>query len=219
MLEKTVKMKMTYKIKLLVLSVLCSIKVIGQNKIEITKLDANKIPSEIKFSGKIKNAICWNDKLGKNIVLTSETGEFESKNSENNGRDAEVYAYHYIILENSTKLNWKIYDFIKDCPVDIEASFIENTLNVTDLNKNGIAEIWIMYKTVCHGDVSPCEMKIIMYEESKKFAMRGENRVQLSKTEFEGGKYKFDKAFNEAPKEYREYAKRLWKKNINQRWK
>jgi hypothetical protein len=59
------------------------------------------------------------------------------------------------------------------------ASFVKNTFKINDLDHNGIAEIWLMYKIVCHGDVSPCEMKIIIYEEKQKIAMRGENKVQI----------------------------------------
>ena len=204
--------------KIVFLLLILSINVIAQSKITFVKLAEKDIPKEIIISGKIKEAISLNDKNGENIVVLSETGEYENKDSENNGRDAEIFAYNFIRNEKSVQQKWRIYDYIKDCPVDIEANFIKNTLKATDLNKNGIAEIWIMYKKVCHGDVSPCEMKIIMYEGNNKFAMRGENRVQLSKTEFFGGTYKFDKAFNESTKEIKEFAKSMWKKNINQKW-
>ena len=204
--------------KILFLLLILSINVIAQSKITFVKLAEKDIPKEIIISGKITEAISLNDKNGENIVVLSETGEYENKDSENNGRDAEIFAYNFIRNEKSVQQKWRIYDYIKDCPVDIEANFIKNTLKATDLNKNGIAEIWMMYKKVCHGDVSPCEMKIIMYEGNNKFAMRGENRVQLSKTEFFGGTYKFDKAFNESTKEIKEFAKSMWKKNINQKW-
>ena len=211
-------MKIPNKTKLIFFLVFCSLNIIGQNKIAVTKIDINKIPKEIKYNGKVKSAITWNDKLGENFVLTCETGEFKTKNSENDGRDSEIYACHYIRSKSVIKQNWKIYDFVKDCPVDIEASFLKNTLNITDLNNDGIEEIWIMYKTACHGDVSPCEMKIIMYQQKLKLAMRGQNRVKVSDKEYYGGNYSFDKAFNEAPNYYKDYAKKLWNKNINQKW-
>lgn len=211
-------MKFLNKIKLICLLFFCSLKIIGQHKMVVTKIEVNKIPKEIKFSGKVKNAISWTDKLGENFVLTCETGEFKTKNAQNDSRDAEIYAYHYIRSKNGFQQNWKIYDFVKDCPVDIQASFLKNTLAVTDLNKDGIGEIWIMYKTACQGDVSPCDMKIIMYQEKIKWAMRGQNRVQISDKEFDGGKYTFDKAFTDAPNYYKDYAKKLWNNNIDQKW-
>lgn len=191
----------------------------AQSSFKVAKLDTNKLPKGITCNGKLKDAIRWTDKLGDNIVITCETGIYENPKfkHENDGSDAEVFAYHYIITD-TLQLSWKIYDFIQDCPVDIEASFLKNSLQATDLNNDGVAEIWIMYKTVCHGDVSPCDMKIIMYQGQRKFAMRGRNKVPLTNKEYYGGEYKFDKAFNEGPKEFRDFALKLWNKNIMQKW-
>ncbi|HRI34938.1 MAG TPA: hypothetical protein PLD02_14410, partial [Saprospiraceae bacterium] len=137
---------------------------------------------------------------------------------ENNGADAELFTYHYLVKGDIAFQTWRVYDFISDCPVDIEAKFVKNSFQVTDLNQDGIGEIWILYKIVCHGDVSPCDMKIIMYHGQQKYAMRGQNKVQISDKEFYGGDYKFDKAFNYGPKEFLEFAKKLWDENIMQTW-
>ncbi|TCN56509.1 hypothetical protein D0809_15360 [Flavobacterium circumlabens] len=211
---------MKNKIKFLVLLTILSAKLIGQNTTILPKkTDPNKIPKEIKYTGNVKNAVSWNDKLGENIVLLTETGEFTTKNSDSeDSRDAALYAYHYIVSGKNAALNWKIYDFIHDCPVEIEANFVKNTFSITDLNKDGIAEIWVMYTTVCHGDVSPSTMKIIMHENNEKFSMRGENKVKVEEKRYLGGKYTFDKAFNEGPAAFREYAKKLWQKHVNKVW-
>ncbi len=60
----------------------------------------------------------------------------ESLKDSNDERTAKLYAYHFI--EKGTELE------------------------LTDLNKNGILEIWIVYKTYCKGDVSQSTMKPIM---------------------------------------------------------
>ena len=158
---------------------------IGFAQIKLTKLTTTSIPKGVKYSGNLINAVRWTDNMGDNIVLTTETGETASKKAEDDSyRDAALYAYHFLIKGDSTILSWKLYDFIKDCPVDIEANFIKNTFSVTDLNKNGVAEVWLMYKTACHGDVSPANMKIIMYEDNKKHAVRGTNKVKVSEKDY-----------------------------------
>ncbi|MEO6723417.1 MAG: hypothetical protein ABIN67_23825 [Ferruginibacter sp.] len=187
-------------------------------QIKLTKLTANSIPKGITYVGQIKNAVRWTDNLGDNIVLATETGETASKNNGDDSRDAALYAHHYLIKGDSIMQDWKLYDFIKDCPVDITAGFIKNSFAVTDLNKNGIAEIWLMYKTACHGDVSPANMKIIMYEDNKKHAVRGTNKVKVSEKDYIGGEYSFDEAFKKVPVNIKEYAKQLWKKNIMETW-
>jgi hypothetical protein len=197
-----------------------SITTFGQEQITLKKLDLTKLPKGIKYEGEIKTAVRWVDSLGDNIVILTETGIYKSKkfNHKNDGGDAELFAYHFIVKDENAVQVWRIYDFISDCPVDIETKFIKNSFQVTDLNRDGVSEIWMMYKTVCHGDVSPCDMKIIMYQGQQKYAIRGQNKVQISENEFYGGEYKFDKAFADGPKEFLEFAKKLWDKNILQTW-
>ncbi len=217
--------KLTYKLFLFGLTAIISLTVFGQGQIAVKQLDLNKLPKGIKYEGKINTAVCWVDSLGNNIAILTETGIYQSKKfkHENDGRDAELFAYHFIVKDDSAFQTWGIYDFISDCLVDIEAQFIKNSFQVTDLNHDGIGEIWIMYKTVCHGDVSPCDMKIIMYHGQQKFAMRGQNKVfsgtdDKGKKYYIGGDYKYDKAFADGPKEFLEFAKKLWDKNIMQTW-
>lgn len=187
------------------------------SQIKLAKLNTNAIPKGIRYTGQIKNAVQWVDSLGINIVVTTETGE-TATNSKDDARDAALYALHYVVKGDSLNLICKLYDFVKACPVDIKASFIKNTFAVTDLNKNGRAEVWLMYKTVCHGDVSPANMKIIMFEAGKKYAVRGTNKVKVSEKEFMGGEYNFDEAFKKAPEIFREFAKKLWAKHIMETW-
>ncbi len=189
------------------------------------QLDLTKLPKGIKYEGKIKTAVRWVDSLGDNIAILTETGIYQSKKfkHENDGNDAELFTYHYLVKGASAFQTWRVYDFISDCPVDIEAKFIKNSFQVTDLNQDGVGEIWIMYKTVCHGDVSPCDMKIIMYQGQQKFAIRGQNKVfegtdNKGTKHYGGGEYKYDKAFADGPKEFLEFAKILWDKNIMQAW-
>ncbi|BDU25274.1 hypothetical protein [Flavobacterium sp. GSB-24] len=194
--------------------------------LNVQKIDSTQFPSSIKYEGFVKNAVRWKDKLGDNIVITTETGYHINKKFEHefeDSSDAELFAYHFIISGNEVKQTWKVYDFIADCPVDIVASFVKNTFQVTDLNNNGIAETWLMYKTTCHGDVSPCDMKIIMYEENQKYAVRGESRVQVGvldngEKQFIGGEYKLDENFKKGPKVFKEFAQKLWKDNLIENW-
>jgi hypothetical protein len=189
-------------------------------QVKTKELKAKDIPTDIKYEGTLKKAIQWEDKAGYHIVILAETGIYINKDlpHESEGRDAELYAYHFLDAEDLIVQVWKVFDYIHDCELDIEASFIENTLAVTDLNKDESPEIWIMYKKVCHGDVSPSEMKIIMYENAKKYAMRGENKIQYGDDDAIGGEYILDKSFEKGPSVFRAFAIELWNKNILQKW-
>ncbi|WP_300670242.1 M949_RS01915 family surface polysaccharide biosynthesis protein [Soonwooa sp.] len=189
--------------------------------LKVSKITEDQLPNAAAFQGIFKEAYEWEDMTGKNVAILSETGIFRNSNikHENDGSDAELFAYSYRIEGEMTPPNWKVYDYIRDCPVDIVAEFIDNTFQITDLDKNGIAEVWMMYKTDCHGDVSPSDMKIIMYEGYQKFAMRGENKIEFGRDDdnnvrYVGGEYKFDEAFLQGPEAFRKFAKQLWNKNI-----
>src|SRR5438045_6272198 len=96
--------------------------------------------------------------------------------------------------------------------------FVDKAFAVTDLDKNGVAEVWVMYKNSCHGDVSPVTTKIIMYEGTKKYALRGESRVKVSATDYEGGSYILDDNFKNGESAFRKYAEKLWAQNKIEKW-
>lgn len=187
---------------------------------KVTKLDKNTIPKTIHYIGDIVQAVRWTDKTGDNIVILAKVGPNPSQNTPDDGySDEALYTYHYLVLEDSTKMTWKISDYVKECDVDIFLYFIDKAFAVTDLNNDGKAEIWIMYKVSCQGDVSPIPMKIIMYQDGKKFAVRGTTKVQVSGTEYMGGEFSFDDAFKKGPPEFRQYVEKLWKQNKIETWK
>ena len=183
-------------------------------QIRLTKRDSAGLPKKIKYIGHLFNAVMWKDSLGQNIVTTSETGAFQRKTIEEDSyRDAALYACHYILSGDSARLIWKVYDFNNECPLDLDLYFIDKTFAVTDLDKNGIAEVWLMFKNACHGDVSPVTTKIIMYEAGKKYALRGESKVKVSATEFMGGNFTLDNNFKNGNMAFRQYAEKLWSQN------
>jgi hypothetical protein len=193
--------------------------------IKIKPIDTTMISKNIDYEGQIKSAYSWLDANGKHLLIATETGIYQNEKftHDNEGNDAELFAYHYLEAADSNFLQWRVYDFINDCPIDIEASFIKNTLNVTDLDKDGIAEIWLMYKTACRGDVSPSDMKIIMYEGKQKYAIRGQSKVvseidEKGNKKYIGGEYKADKIFNTSPPSFLKFAKELWSKNNIEIW-
>ena len=188
-------------------------------QLKVIKVDKNSIPKSAKYIGQLKQAVRWTDNGGENLIIVTETVQIQSKNAvDSSYRDAALYAYHYLFKGDSSKLTWRVYDFVKECPVDIDLYFVNKSFAITDLNNNGKAEVWLMYKNSCHGDVSPIPMKIIMYENDKKYAARGETRVKFSATEYMGGHYSFDDAFKQAPALFRQYAEKLWQQHRMETW-
>ena len=164
---------------------------------------AQAAPDRVR--GKILKEVPYKDSRGDNIVILSR--------SDRDGvtRSSDLYAYGYTNDGSSPSLSWKMYDYIHECPVDLTADFSGQSPIITDLDKNGISEVWLVYYIGCRGDISPDTMKIIMYEGNKKYALRGETYLAFDGTEM-GGKYKADPAFDAAPAAFRQYADKLWQK-------
>jgi hypothetical protein len=191
----------------------------GFGQIQPTKINSTKLPKQVSYTGHITNAVTWKDEAETHYVLTTETGEYLTKDKYGDEmRNAALYVYHYVLKDKSAHLLWRIYDFSKDCPFDLSVKFLNNTFSITDLDKNGVAEIWVMYENQCTSDVSPSPTKIIMYEGVKKYAIRGEGRVRISAKAFIGGSYVLDENFKNGNEAFRKYAITIWEKNKMKRW-
>jgi hypothetical protein len=188
------------------------------SQIKVTKLNSKQLPGSVRYKGELIDAVQWTDVLGANLVITARAEIVTKTTDENDTKGVELFANHYLLKDDSTLLMWKLYDFNKDCMFDLNVGFIDKTFAITDIDKNGKAEVWLMYKNQCTSDVSPAPTKIIMYENGRKYALRGTSRVQISATEFMGGSFSFDDAFKNGPVAFRQHAQKLWDQNRVQKW-
>ena len=105
---------------------------------------------------------------------------------------SELYAYLFRRQnsKNQFKRIWKVYDF-NDCfGVDWFTGFIPKGTTITDIDKNGITEITMPYVLICRGGMDPGTMKIIMYEDITKYALRGSTMVTCIKENITEGRFK-----------------------------
>ncbi|MCG2614717.1 hypothetical protein LZZ85_10515 [Terrimonas sp. NA20] len=210
----------------------------GQNSFPgVERLKAAAIPAEIKIRGKIEDAWKWTDKLGENILVTAVLGPYKDKSKVIDGEtnNVELFAAHYVKTDSGYRVRWRMNDFVKDCELDLVCHFMREAFKVTDLDNNGIAETKLQYKMVCHGDVSPPYMKLIMHEDSIKYALRGEmwvigasedtvfrvteKNVNLEKFPAKEddytwvmGRYETEKDFVRAPQQFLIFARKEWLK-------
>lgn len=176
--------------------------------------DPGSLSSELKHQGNIVKAFLWNENLSENYILYCETDPYNSGSDIPEGKNKEFYIYYYIVQNGETSLIWKINDFVKDCEFDLETHFINEALTVTDLDEDGVNEIWTMYRFGCKSDVSPWPLKLIMYEGNEKYAIRGETRdYAKSYKKEEDSPKKIDKKFKTADTRILDFGIILWKRN------
>lgn len=167
-----------------------------------------------KNEGGIENAIAWEDKNGYNAVFWVKKTRNDFPVLQFAGEDAEVVlrAYHYTSQSNQSKLLWEMKDYEALCDLDLTTNFLYPSVNLTDLDKDGVAEVSFMYTLGCTGDVSPAILKLMLYENGEKYALRGRTRLPKQMEFATDSEYKVDKAFNKAPKAFLKFAKEQWVK-------
>ncbi|ADV50065.1 hypothetical protein I2486_13615 [Cellulophaga sp. E16_2] len=169
----------------------------SSTKIKIDTLSYDDIPKTLDFRGTVVEALHWEDALGNNILIQTVTGHFNWKDYEDNGTDymvqdkAELYAYLFTKKkgESTYQRKWKIYDYTACFGVDWHIGFLAKATTITDIDEDGISEISIPYLVVCRGGMDPSSLKIIMYEDNEKYALRGETMIMCGSEDSYGGDF------------------------------
>ena len=159
--------------------------------------------------GKVLSSHPVKDSLGTgHVVLTRQvTGALDMQTQT-------IRAYRFNEGADGPVKVWQMNDGVEDCDVDTLAAFSGSSPAVTDLDGDGLAEIWTSYVRMCQGDVGPVDLTLVMYEGRKKHAMRGETLDMAASAEsFVDDDGKMDQAFLNAPKAIRDYAQNFWYRN------
>lgn len=181
-------------------------------QLRVSTLTPSVVPAALRRTGRVVQALRYTDHTGTYTVLATESGPAPDPAAQSSdGRRADLYAYQYPATGPAP--NWQVHDFVADCPLDLEARFLPKALSLTDLDQDGTAEVWLVYRTTCRGDVSPSTQKIIMYEGPHKYAVRGTARIAIGNGQFDGGTYTLDAAWQAAPATFRQHATRLWQQH------
>ncbi len=178
--------------------------------------DAAVLRGFSNIQGKLVKKVTFLDAKGVNDVILTHTGMYPSKPGDEEGpSNSELHAYGYVAGGAQSIPVWQMHDFVHACEAGAEAEFSPDSPVITDLDENGLSEIWLTYYVGCRGDVSPIGMKILMYEGGRKYALRGETFVHADGMDM-GGTYRADPAFENAHERFRHFADRLWQRNKRQ---
>jgi hypothetical protein len=123
------------------------------------------------------------------------------------GRSRELTVVHTV----GKKELWRARDFVDNCEFDLTLEVIEGSIKVTDLDGDEEPEVSFLYKLACRSDVSPLTAKLLFYEGTRKYALRGETRERVGEAEYAGGAFAADPSFEQAPKPFVEFVKAQWK--------
>lgn len=161
----------------------------------------------------------WEDKNGDNVLV------FTLKEVFKKWKDAEyddmgdftryLKVYHFA---SEDKENYKLMRLIQDfnqnpCsspPFLLEGDFYKESISITDLDGDNLGEATFMYYFNCASEINPRTVKLMLLEDGKKYAIRGNQYIKQFYPE--SGKKEFGKEFSSAPAEFKEHASKVWEK-------
>ncbi|WP_207511496.1 M949_RS01915 family surface polysaccharide biosynthesis protein [Longitalea luteola] len=162
------------------------------------------------YKGHIKEGKRWKDKRGENIVILTQTGVYWSSVYDAT-RGARLYAYHFIKTGDSFKEVWKISEVVNECAWDVRCNFFSNSLTITDLDSDDIAEVGFALAKGCKSEPGPDEKKVVFYEGKDLYLIQGTTTVVKGSQKL-GGDKEVEKKFADAPDAFLEFANKQWNK-------
>jgi len=202
----------------------------------VKDLTAKQIPANMKYKGELVSCVSYTDSLGENYIIQTQTALLTPQSAVDAGKKFELvntkgkidtirnieadyrikglFVYHYVQKKDSVSLLWKNLDNVKECSYKyLKADYLTKPI-ISDLDNNGIAEVWLVYELGCRKDDSVgLGMKLMMYTGKDSYGMRGIRQVKVAKEgEPETNTMKADDSFEKQPQAVRDYALALWNK-------
>lgn len=197
------------------------------------ELKAQDIPETIRLDGKLLNALKYEDLSGDYHFTVYQTGPMNDPRSED-GIMASLQLALY--RSGSTQPIWAYAIAEGDCPFDLWVGV--DTVTVTDLDKNGIAEVGVVLSHSCRSDVSPGQMQVLIHQSEETYRLAGDrwlsmlgvfptpNSYAMSSVEdslayetqydlpARWGRFRVAEAPNDIAGALREHARLLWRSQV-----
>lgn len=166
-------------------------------------LGQTALPSFVDYTSVDSDTLTWKDKQGQHF-LRMETSDIV-KGKEPKTLSQSVRITHMLKENGKIIETWSYENGEYDCPVDVRAIF-RAAPRFSDLNNNGIYEMWFIIEKFCRGDISPAQIQIIMVDEKgQKYKLEGETKQTFPNGSIYGGEYD-SKDFKTLPQKYTNYA-------------
>lgn len=172
----------------------------------------DQLPPFVDFIGENSDTLTWTDNQGVHLLLLEQSHALS--NEEERTISKTIRATHWLVKGGQHKKTWSFEDGVKDCPLDVEAKFL-TAPRFTDLDKDGIYEVWFMVQKACKGDISPSEVLVIMVDkENKTYRLEAEQLLVFPDKSTDGGAYDL-KDFLQLSQVYQDHAVEYLLKNYH----
>lgn len=176
---------------------------------EVKQVDASQaLPKGVKAKGKtVEQVWSWQEGDLQNVGLAV----FSSTDTVKGGRVVarKLYVQYYRGKPGKLKQLRLVTDGVPTCELDVVATFLPGSVQVTDEDTDETSELSFAYDVTCISDVSPSTRKLLVLEGKDKHALRGTSRVDAGGGDTVGGEFKLD-GFKKAPA-LQAHAESQWK--------
>lgn len=162
----------------------------------------HQLPRFVDFTSEESDTLTWADEQGVHFL--------QLKKSEMFLDEAEMVASHYLNVTHwlesgeSRLATWHYADSIVACYVDVEAKFLAAP-RFTDLDEDGVYEVWFITQLACKGDISPSRVQVVMVDKEEFFQLDAEQKLIFPNGVTDGGAYQLG-SFVSLPEAYQTYA-------------
>lgn len=173
---------------------------------------SKKLPEAFEIDGEVAAVVGWSDKFGRNaLVITT-----EDQKGKGDAQGKLMRAKHALQEGDGSWTEVRAFkELVDDCQFDITLEVFTGDWSVTDLDNDALGEVTFAYRAGCRSDVSPVAHKVLMTENGKKWALRGQSRIEIAGAA-DGGDFKPD--FKEAPEGGLAHAKKVWEKTVTEKF-
>jgi hypothetical protein len=182
------------------------------SQMNVRRVSSSSLPSEISQMPDIGLCVRWTDTTGDNVVVSTMKLNRPS-DDRNYFKECVPSVYRFLVKNDTTAPIWATPGSGLSCQIAGKGDKVKSSLLITDLDKNNVAEIWIIFKAICVNDDAPSPMKIVMHQLDRRYQQTG-TRLWKNDEATSGGGYQFDDAFQRTAAMFKDYADRLWKQNV-----
>lgn len=168
-----------------------------------TQLTEAQLPRGLHYQGQLVTALTWTDQQGPHLCAVTMQGRGRPNEGDpEDGIRSIGYLHHYQLTADSLGAGGHRRLRSHFCQLAPEKAAVQRTLQVTDLNHDGYAEIWLLYYRSCRVNNERLGgPELMMYQQDKYFSAVGAKKGCT-----------LDSAFLKGPKVFRRFATRLWRR-------
>ncbi|MGF6594247.1 M949_RS01915 family surface polysaccharide biosynthesis protein [Pseudomonas sp. 2835] len=165
-------------------------------------------------------SVHYHDREGEGLLVLSRNDDQVS--DEETDQDVDRVVLTTTLYErqgdDSFKPRWKIENETTCAGLDLDVGFYTDVSGVSDLNKDGLAELTVASHAFCGGGVDPHELHVELREGQASYAINGQSLIAIEGEEPYGGEREDSPSLKGAPQVLREHLNEVWNNVLKRPW-